>query len=109
MDLQRNKYANYRYSNYMQEGLAVLKVGSSFKSVKSTNDKIIAKNNILYSTKLEFTSNSKASLPNKLDGSVIKELLNFRQDKKLYEDKAIRTVNNFIGKSCYNVCHPLNF
>lgn len=109
MDLQRNKYANYRYSNYMQEGLAVLKVGSNFKSVKSTNNRIITKNNILYSTRLEFTPNSKASLPNKLDSSVIKERLNFRQDKKLYEDKAIRTAKNFIGKSCYNVCHSLNF
>ncbi|XP_050458764.1 calpain-A isoform X4 [Cataglyphis hispanica] len=103
MDLQRNKYANYRYSNYMQEGLAVLKIGSNFKSVKSTNNRIITKNNILYSTRLEFTPNSKASLPNKLDSSVIKERLNFRQDKKLYEDKAIRTAKNFIGKSCYNL------
>ncbi|KAL6417267.1 hypothetical protein ACFW04_012871 [Cataglyphis niger] len=103
MDLQRNKYANYRYSNYMQEGLAVLKVGSNFKSVKSTNNRIITKNNILYSTRLEFTPNSKAPLPNKLDSSVIKERLNFCQDKKLYEDKAIRTAKNFIGKSCYNL------
>lgn len=110
MDLQRNKYANYRYSNYMQEGLAVLKIGSSIKSVKFTNDRTIGKNNnILYSSKLEFTPNLKASLPNKLDSPVMKERLNLRQDKKPYEDKAIRTVKNFIGKSCYNVRQPSNF
>lgn len=94
----------------MQEGLAVLKVGSSFKSVKTNDNKIITKNNILYSTKLKFTLNSElANLPNKLSGSTIKERLNFCQDKKLYEDKATRTVKNFIGKSCYNVRYPLNF
>ncbi|XP_025262663.1 calpain-A isoform X5 [Camponotus floridanus] len=104
MDLQRNKYTNYRYFNYMQEGLAVLKVGSSFKSAKFTSDKIITKNNIPYSTKLKFSLNSElANLPNKLNGPTIKERLNSCQDKQLYDDKAIRTVKNFIGKSCYNL------
>lgn len=91
----------------MQEGLAVLKVGSSFKFMY--DNKIITKNNVLCSTKLKFTLNSElANLPNKLSPT-IKERLNFCQDKKLYEDKAIRTVKNFIGKSCYNVRYPLNF
>ncbi|XP_029176499.1 calpain-A isoform X5 [Nylanderia fulva] len=103
MDLLRDKYANYRYSNYMQEGLAVLKIRSSIKSVKFTNDRTIGKN-ILYSSKFEFTPNSKVSFPNKLDDPVIKdERLNLFQEKTSYEDKAIRTVNNFIGKSCYNL------
>lgn len=94
----------------MQEGLAVLKVGSSFKSAKFTSDEIITKNNIPYSTKLKFTLNPElANLPNKLNGPTIKERLNYCQDKQLYDDKAIRTVKNFIGKSCYNVRYPLNF
>jgi len=99
MDLRRSKYVNYRYSNYMQEGLASLKVESSADPTKFTNDKIIGRNNnIPYSIKREFApKNSAASLANKSHDSTTWE------HKKSYEDRAIRTTKNFIGKPCYNV------
>lgn len=107
MDLRRNKYANYRYSNYMQDGLAVLKIGHM--PMKLTGNSIIGKNNnTLYSTKLEFTPGSKAVLSNRTNNSVAEERSNLSQDKKPYQDKAIRTTKNYIGKSCYNVGRPLN-
>lgn len=100
MDLRRGKYANYRYSNYMQEGLAVLKVGSSVEAAKFTNDLISKNNNILYLTKCEFVpKNSVASSPSKFHDANSTTW----ERKKPYEDKAIRTTKNFIGKSCYNV------
>lgn len=83
----------------MQEGLAVLKVEANIENAKFLNDKIMGKNNnILYSTKREFApENSTASLPNKSHDSTT------RKHKNPYEDKAIRTTKNFIGKPCYNV------
>lgn len=96
MDL-RSKYANYRYSNYMQEGLAVLKVGSS---VEAANDLIGRNNNILHSAKREFApKNSAASSPSKYHDANSTTW----ERKKPYEDKAIRTTKNFIGKPFYNV------
>jgi len=82
----------------MQEGLAILKVESSAEPTKFTNDKIIGRNNnILYSIKREFApKNSAASLANKSHDSTT-------WHKKSYEDRAIRTTKNFIGKPCYNV------
>ncbi|XP_012232198.1 calpain-B-like isoform X4 [Linepithema humile] len=100
MDSRCNKYVNYCYSNYEQDGVAVLKVGSSFDPVKFTSDKTIGKNNnVTCSIKLELNSNLKAKLSNKSNNPVSKE----HHNKIPYEDKAIRTTENFIGKSCYNL------
>ncbi|XP_018396576.1 PREDICTED: calpain-A isoform X2 [Cyphomyrmex costatus] len=99
MDLRHSRYTNYRYSNYMQQGLAVLKVGSSVEPTKFTNDRIIGgNNNILYSAKRESApKNLATSLPNKSHDFTT------WQRSKSYEDKAIRTTKNFIGKRCYNL------
>lgn len=99
MDL-RSKYANYRYSNYMQEGLAVLKVGSSVEVARSTNNGIIGRNNNILYAKRELENS--ASSPSKSHGASSTT----RERKKPYDDKAIRTTKNFIGKSCYNVGRP---
>ncbi|XP_018306166.1 calpain-B isoform X4 [Mycetomoellerius zeteki] len=98
MDSRRSKYTNYRYKNYMQEGLAVLKIGSSVESTKLTNNKIIGKNNnILYLAKRESVpKNSATNLPNKSRDATT-------WNKKSFEDKGIRTTKNYIGKPCYNL------
>lgn len=87
----------------MQEGLAVLKVGSSFEPARFTNDRIIGRNNnIFYQAKCEFApKNLAANLPSKSHDSTTGER------KKLYDDKAIRTTKNFIGKPFYNVGRSL--
>jgi len=100
---ERSKYTNYRYSNYMQDGVAVLKIGSNL-GPKATNDKSMngnKNNNILYSVRFD----SRTNLPNT---SKTQERLNF-QNKSLYNDKAVRTTKNFIGKPWYNVGYPSDF
>ncbi|XP_018368105.1 PREDICTED: calpain-A-like isoform X3 [Trachymyrmex cornetzi] len=98
MDSRRSKYTNYRYSNYMQEGLAVLKIGSSVEPTKSTNNRIIGKNNnIVYLAKRESVPKNSAAKPNKSHDSTTWE------HNKSFEDKGIRTTKNFIGKPCYNL------
>ncbi|XP_012522095.2 calpain-B isoform X6 [Monomorium pharaonis] len=105
MDLRRSKYTNYRYFNCMQEeDLTILKVGSNVESAKFTNDKIIGKNNHdLYSIK--FTSETREFAPKNLTASLSSKSHDstIQKHKKPYEDEAIRTTKNFIGKSCYNL------
>ncbi|XP_018348907.1 PREDICTED: calpain-A isoform X2 [Trachymyrmex septentrionalis] len=104
MDSRHSKYTNYRYSNYVREGLAVLKIGSSVEQnplvpTKSTNNSIIGRNNnILYLAKRESVPKNSAAKPNKSlpDSTTWKY-------KKSFEDKGIRTTKNFIGKPCYNL------
>jgi len=104
MDSRRSKYTNYRYSNYMQEGLAILKIGSSVESTKFTNSRTIGRNNnILYLAKRESVpKNSAAKLNKSHDSTTWKH-------NKSFEDKGIRTTKNFIGKPCYNVGQNRNF
>lgn len=103
MTERSSKYANYRYSNYMQDGIAILKIGSERpEPAKPLNDRRTSdnnrNNNTLCSVKFDLFSN----LPNvpKFEGR-----LNSRQNKPLYNEKAVRTTRNFIGKLYYNVGH----
>jgi hypothetical protein len=101
--MERSKYANYRYSSYLQDGVAVLKIGSNLGS-KPTNDEPInsnKNNNALHAVRFD----SRTNLPN---ASKTQERLNF-QNKSLYNDKAIRTTKNFIGKAWYNVGYSPHF
>jgi len=98
--MERSKYANYRYSNYVQDGVAVLKIGPDSGPAKPTNDKLMnsnKNNNTLYSVRF----NSRTNLPN-----ASKTQRSNAQNKSLYNDKAVRTTKNFIGKPWYNVGYP---
>lgn len=106
---RRSKYVSYRYSTYMQEGLALLKAGSSVEAARFTNDEIIGGNNNIPAKSELAPKNSAASKFHDANSTT--------ERKKPYEDKGIRTTRNFIGKSCYNVgrssksleCHFLSF
>lgn len=107
--MERSKYANYRYSNYVQDGVAVLKIGSDpVAPPKSTNNGLLDNNrnsSTVYSVKFGFTPRVNLSDPPTTEGR-----LNSRRNKLLYNDKAVRTTKNFIGKSCYNVgLHSTDF
>lgn len=71
---QNRRYTSYRVSNYMQGGLAVLKISSSLKSGES---KDINVDKTYPHSKLHSEGN--------------------------YQENPIKTTKNFIGKPCYNV------
>lgn len=105
MNVQRSKYINYRYSNYMQGGLAVLKIESSSKVSELTDNRITGKKDYnLYPTIVECTIPTlEVNLnSNKSNSALTKEQLNQSHDK---EDKTLRTTKNYIGKTRYNVGH----
>lgn len=105
MDLRRSKYANYRYSSYMQEGVAVLKIGSDCKSAKLTADDKTGRNNNIYPRKLQVVTNSRKNVPDRSNDSATEERTRLLRNKQLHADQAIRTTKCYIGKSCYNVGH----
>ncbi|XP_014489405.1 PREDICTED: calpain-A-like isoform X3 [Dinoponera quadriceps] len=106
MDLRRSKYANYRYSNYMEEGVAMLKIGSVSESGKLTAaDGRTGRNNNIYPAKLDIPptlrENLRSGRPN-IDPATEGPASSLR-NKQLYADKAVRTTKSYIGKSCYNL------
>ncbi|XP_011153616.1 calpain-B isoform X6 [Harpegnathos saltator] len=107
MDIQRrSKYANYRYSNYMQEGVAVLKIGSGCEPVKLAGDGRTGTNNNIYPAKLEIVGkNPGKNAPTQSSDEQLpaEERTRSLRNKQLYADKAIRTTKSYIGKSCYNL------
>ncbi|XP_032686633.1 calpain-A isoform X4 [Odontomachus brunneus] len=103
MDLRRSKYANYRYSNYVQEGIAVLKIGSNCEFTKLISDSKTGRNNNIYLNKLKITTSSKKNVSNQSSDPAMEERTSLLQNKQLYADKTIRTTKCYIGKSCYNL------
>lgn len=81
---QKRRYTNYRFSNYMQEGVAVLKITPTLENIS------VGKRNTIHS----IPSSSKVLSFEKTDSNSV---------KNKYHDKPIKTTKNFIGKSCYNV------
>ncbi|XP_076548858.1 calpain A isoform X4 [Osmia lignaria lignaria] len=81
---QKRTYTNYRFSNYMQEGVAVLKIAPTLENIN------VGKRNTIHS----IPSSSKVLSFEKTDS-------NLKNNK--YHDKPIKTTKNFIGKSCYNL------
>nr|XP_034171889.1 calpain-A-like isoform X3 [Osmia lignaria] len=81
---QKRRYTNYRFSNYMQEGVAVLKIAPTLENIN------VGKRNTIHS----IPSSSKVLSFEKTDS-------NLKNNK--YHDKPIKTTKNFIGKSCYNL------
>ncbi|CAL7948381.1 unnamed protein product [Xylocopa violacea] len=88
---RQQKYTNYRYINYMREGVATLKLlpKSEFISNKSVN---IEKRNTVPSV-----------TPTKFPVYTRTQFLKDKCAKSKYEDKPVKTTKNFIGKSCYNL------
>lgn len=91
----------------MQEGVAVLKIGSAGESTKLTTDSRTGKNNNIYPTKLEISLNSRQNAASNRAGEpATEERMSLLRNKQLHADKAIRTTKCYIGKSFYNVGHP---
>ncbi|XP_012241849.1 calpain-A isoform X6 [Bombus impatiens] len=96
MKMERRKYTNYRYSNYIAEGVAELKLSSKLEHARNINIE------------------KKSTIPNIAQGKLLshtkfseKENLNSRskstKEKNTYKDKPLRTTANFIGKPYYNL------
>ncbi|XP_076636733.1 calpain-A-like isoform X6 [Colletes latitarsis] len=92
------KYTNYRLSNYMQEGVAVLKTSSTLEYSNSRYGN--RRSTIPSISQVAFGSYSEAVPSGK--GSLNSES-KFLNVKKMSKDKGIKTTKNFIRKSCYNL------
>ncbi|XP_068970498.1 calpain-B isoform X5 [Bombus flavifrons] len=94
--MERRKYTNYRYLNYIAEGVAELKLSPKLEHARNINIE------------------KKSTIPNIAQGKLLsytkfseKENLNSRskstKEKNTYKDKPLRTTANFIGKPYYNL------
>lgn len=99
--MERRKYTNYRYLNYIAEGVAELKLSPKLEHARNINIE------------------KKSTIPNIAQGKLLsytkfseKENLNSRskstKEKNTYKDKPLRTTANFIGKPYYNVGYRRN-
>lgn len=91
---QKRKYTNYRYLNYLQEGVAELKLSPILEFSKKIN--VEKENAIPISGTVKFHSH-------KEQGESTNSQPKPTKAKKTYENRSLRTFKNFIGKSCYNV------
>ncbi|XP_071863117.1 calpain A isoform X5 [Bombus fervidus] len=94
--MERRKYTNYRYLNYIAEGVAELKLSPKLEHAKNISiEKKSTVPNIAQGKLLSYTKFSE------------KENLNSRskstKEKNTYKDKPLRTTANFIGKPYYNL------
>nr|XP_033192275.1 calpain-A-like isoform X5 [Bombus vancouverensis nearcticus] len=94
--MERRKYTNYRYLDYLAESVAELKLLPKLKHARNINIE------------------KKSTIPNIAQGKLLshtkfseKENLNSRskstKEKNTYKDKPLRTTANFIGKPYYNL------
>ncbi|XP_050582470.1 calpain-A-like isoform X6 [Bombus affinis] len=94
--MERRKYTNYRYLNYIAEGVAELKLSPKLEHARN------------------ISIEKKSTIPNIAQGKLLsytkfseKESLNSRskstKEKNTYKDKPLRTTANFIGKPYYNL------
>lgn len=90
----QTRYTNYRFTNYMEKGVAVLKVSSP---LEYSNSRSVIGDNV---SQVAFVSHSKTHNPGKGISNSRSEV---PRVKKSYDDKGVRTTKNFIGKPCYNV------
>lgn len=83
----------------MQEGVAVLKLSPKLEFSSGKNAALEKRNSVPSAVQTKFISpyKNRFSLSEKGNANS-----NVKQLKK-YDDKAIKTTKNFIGKSCYNV------
>ncbi|XP_012347618.1 calpain-B isoform X6 [Apis florea] len=91
---QKRKYTNYRYLNYLQEGVAELKLSPILEFSKKIN--VEKENAIPISGTVKFHSH-------KEQGESTNSQPKPTKAKKTYENRSLRTFKNFIGKSCYNL------
>ncbi|XP_033192275.2 calpain A isoform X5 [Bombus vancouverensis nearcticus] len=94
--MERRKYTNYRYLDYLAESVAELKLLPKLEHARNINIE------------------KKSTIPNIAQGKLLshtkfskKENLNSRskstKEKNTYKDKPLRTTANFIGKPYYNL------
>lgn len=99
--MERRKYTNYRYLNYIAEGVAELKLSPKLEHARN------------------ISIEKKSTIPNIAQGKLLsdtkfseKENFNSRtkstKEKNTYKDKPLRTTANFIGKPYYNVGYRRN-
>ncbi|KAG7206290.1 hypothetical protein KM043_003666 [Ampulex compressa] len=101
MNRERNSYASYRYSNYIQGGLAVLKLSPTLDSMnvdKSPSNGYKAQPRHISRTSINIRPNLSGNVKNGNPRSTVS-----RKNENTYEDNPVLTTNNFIGKSCYNL------
>ncbi|XP_031840305.1 calpain A isoform X4 [Nomia melanderi] len=97
---QRRKYTNYRFTNYIQDGVATLQLPQISEYNKRKTISVLEKETVHNVSQVQILPNLKTHGLNK-EGINIQPKL--RVEKKLYNDKPIKTRNNFIGKRCYNL------
>lgn len=91
---QKQKYASYRYLNYVQQDIAELKLSQKLEFNRKIN--IEKENSIPISGTIKFHSH-------KEEGKNTNFQPKSTKIKKTYKNIPLRTFKNFIGKSCYNV------
>ncbi|XP_033330563.2 calpain A isoform X5 [Megalopta genalis] len=98
--MEERRYTYNRLSNYMKEGVAVLKISTTLErsDTRSTNN--LKRSTVYTFPQNPIAPNSKAAPINKGNSNLVPK---FQKEKKPYNDKPIRTIKNFIGKSCYNL------
>lgn len=89
---QKQKYASYRYLNYVQQDIAELKLSQKLEFNRKIN--IEKENSIPISGTIKF---------HKEEGKNTNFQPKSTKIKKTYKNIPLRTFKNFIGKSCYNV------
>lgn len=110
-------YSNYRYSTYLEEGVALLKLSPTLENVKKDRNSLQSTNMLLH------ISRTKADIYSKLQSSCLQQkkdyfhkvaipLLNSSNIDSLkrgliYNTDCVKSTTNFIGKHCYNVRRTL--
>ncbi|XP_078033587.1 calpain A isoform X2 [Augochlora pura] len=98
--MEERRYTYNRLSNYMKDGVAVLKISTTLdrSDTKSMN-------NLKRSTVYAFPQNQTASISKVVPGSYRSSTFTpkLKIERKSYNDKPIKTTKNFIGKSYYNL------
>nr|KAF7402226.1 hypothetical protein H0235_015562 [Vespula pensylvanica] len=105
-------YSNYRYSTYLEEGVALLKLSPTLENVKKDRNSLQSTNMLLHisRTKADIYSKLQSSCQQKKDyfHKVAIPLLNSSNIDSLkrgliYNTDCVKTTTNFIGKHCYNL------
>nr|XP_033330563.1 calpain-A isoform X5 [Megalopta genalis] len=98
--MEERRYTYNRLSNYMKEGVAVLKISTTLERSDTRSINNLKRSTVYTFPQNQIAPNSKAAPINKGNSNLEPK---FQKERKPYNDKPIRTTKNFIGKSCYNL------
>ncbi|XP_035737794.1 calpain-A-like isoform X5 [Vespa mandarinia] len=105
--------ANYRYSTYLEEGVAVLKLSPTLENAKKNKNSLQSTNMLLHISQTKSNIYSKLQSPyqqkkdyfNKVAAVPPLNSSNINSLKRdlIYNTNCVKSTTNFIGKRCYNL------